>query len=59
MQALFDLTLALLRCSLALFRSRNEQAIIELTLRQQLATYAQTRSKPELTPVVSENSAEL
>ncbi len=51
MQALFDLTSALLRCSLALFRSRNEQAIIELTLRQQLATYAQTRSKPELTPL--------
>jgi hypothetical protein len=51
MQALFGLTSALLRCSLAFFRSRNEQAIIELTLRQQLATYAQTRSKPELTPL--------
>ena len=30
-------------------RSRNEQAIVELTLRQQLATYAQKQSKPRLT----------
>ena len=36
---------------LAFFRSRNQQAIVELALRQQLATYAQTRPKPKLTPV--------
>jgi transposase InsO family protein len=42
---------ALLRCAAALFRSRNQQAIVELALRQQLATYAQKRSKPRLTPL--------
>ncbi len=51
MQALLNLTAALLRCALAFIRSRNEQAIVELTLRQQLATYAQTGSKPKLTPL--------
>ena len=51
MQALLDLTTALLRCTLAFFRSRNAQAIVELALRQQLATYAQKRSKPRLTPL--------
>jgi len=40
---------ALLRCALAFFRSRNEQAIVELALRQQLATYAQKKTKPRLT----------
>ena len=49
MKALLNLTSALLRCSLAFFRSRRNQAIVELALRQQLATYAQTRSKPRLT----------
>ena len=51
MGALFSLTTALLRCTLALFRSRNQQAVVELALRQQLATYAETRSKPRLTPL--------
>jgi putative transposase len=51
MRALLNLTTALLRCGLAFFRSRNEQAIVELTLRQQLATYTQTRSNPKLTPL--------
>ncbi len=51
MQALLDLTTVLLRCTLAFLRSRNEQAIVELALRQQLATYAQTRAKPRLTPL--------
>jgi CheY-like chemotaxis protein len=41
----------LLRRILALFRSRNEQAIIELALRQQLATYAQKGPKPRIPPV--------
>jgi hypothetical protein len=40
-----------LRCTLAFFRSRREQAIVELALRQQLATYAQKRSRPTLTPL--------
>jgi hypothetical protein len=51
LQALLNLTLALLRCSLAFFRSHNEQVLVELALRQQLATYAQKQSKPKLTPL--------
>ncbi len=33
----------------ALFRSRGEQAIVELALRQQLATYSSKQSSPRLT----------
>lgn len=40
MRALLNLTMALLWCALTFFRSRREQVIIELALRQQLATYA-------------------
>ena len=50
MQALM-LIVALLHSILAFFRSHKEQAIVELALRQQLATYAQTQSKPKLTPL--------
>ena len=49
MQALFNFATLLLRCVLAFFRSRVEQTIIELALRQQLATYAQARPRPKLT----------
>jgi putative transposase len=38
----------LLRCILAFFRSREEQAIVELALRQQLSLYAQNRPRPRL-----------
>ena len=51
MRALLNLTTALLRCTLAFFRSRKEQAIVELALREQLATYAQERSQPRLRPL--------
>lgn len=51
MHALLRFTTLLLRCLPAFFRSRNEQAIVELALRQQLAIYAQNRSRPRLTPV--------
>ncbi len=51
MRALLNLTRALLRCALAFFRNRNEQAIIELALRQQLATYAQQKTRPVLSPL--------
>jgi hypothetical protein len=51
MRALLNLTTALLRCALALFRNRNEQAIVELALRQQLATYAQKQTRPVLGPL--------
>ena len=33
------------------FRSRSEQAIVELALRQQLATYEQQQTKLKLTPL--------
>jgi hypothetical protein len=49
MQALVSFATVLLRCALALFRSRKEQAIVELALRQQLAAYAQARPRPRLT----------
>ena len=39
----------LLRCAPAFFRTRNDQAIVELALRQQLATFALKRSKPRIT----------
>jgi putative transposase len=51
MPALLNLVTALLRCALAFFRSRNEQAIVELALRQQLATYALGKTRPRLTPL--------
>jgi hypothetical protein len=51
MRALLNFAMLLLRCVLAFFRSRREQAIVELALRQQLATYAQKQSKPRLTPL--------
>ena len=51
MRALFNLTFALLRCSLAFFRNHNEQVLVELALRQQLATYAQKQSKPKIIPL--------
>jgi transposase InsO family protein len=40
---------ALLHSALALFRGRSEQVVVELALRQQLAIYAQKRSRPRLT----------
>ena len=42
---------ALLHSIPALFRSRKEQVVVELALRQQLATYAHTRPRPKLTPL--------
>jgi hypothetical protein len=38
-------------CIPAFFRSRNEKALIELALRQQLATYVQRGPKARITPV--------
>lgn len=42
---------ALFRSVRALFRSRTEQALVELALRQQLAVYAHRHSRPRLRPV--------
>ncbi len=41
----------LVRCIPAFFRGRNDQAIVELALRQQLATYALRGPKPRIAPV--------
>jgi hypothetical protein len=51
MQALLHFLALILRCAPALLRSHNEQAIVELALRQQLAAYSQQKSKPEITLV--------
>ena len=45
------LVMIFLRCIPALFKSRNEQALVELALRQRLATYALTGPKPRITSV--------
>ena len=49
MQALLRFATLPLRCILAFFRTRKKQAIVELALRQQLATYARARTRPRLT----------
>ena len=51
MQALLHFLTLFIRCAPALFRSRNEQAIVELALRQQLATYSQKKTKPKIAPL--------
>jgi putative transposase len=51
MRSLVILAISLLRCLLALFRNRHDQAIVELALRQQLAVYAQPRPRPRLSPL--------
>jgi putative transposase len=40
----------LLHCILAFFRSHEEQAVVELALRQQLAIYDHERPRPRLSP---------
>jgi putative transposase len=51
MRTLAIFTLSLFRCALALFRSRGEQAIVELALRQQLVLYAHNRPRPRFSPL--------
>ena len=50
MRMLVAFSVALLRSLLALLRSREEQTIVELALRQQLAVYGHDRPRPRLTP---------
>jgi hypothetical protein len=50
-RTLINLSLTLIYSVLALFRSREEQAIVELALRQQLTIYAQDRPRPRLSPL--------
>ncbi len=51
MRTLVTFAISILRSALALFRSREEQAIVELALRQQLAVYAQNYQRPRLSPL--------
>ena len=51
MRPLLKFVMLLLRWLPAFFRSRNNQAIVELALRQQLATYALKGPKPRITSV--------
>jgi hypothetical protein len=51
MRTLVLLAISILRSLLALFRSREEQAIVEPALRQQLAVYAHDRSRPRMSPL--------
>src|SRR5258705_4165407 len=44
------LALSILRSVLALFRSRQDQAFVELALRQQLAVYARRHRRTRLSP---------
>ncbi len=50
-RVLLTYALLVLRVLPALFRSQSEQAIVELVLRQQLATYADKRARPRLSPL--------
>ena len=47
-RALLTYALLVLRVLPGLFRSQSEQAIVELVLRRQLATYADKRARPRL-----------
>jgi hypothetical protein len=47
---LLKLTTIFLRCLPAFFRSRSKQAIVELALRQQLATFAEKGRRPRIAP---------
>ncbi len=51
MRALVIFTSLLLRSLLALLRRRQEQAIVELALRQQLAVHVQKCARPKLSPL--------
>jgi transposase InsO family protein len=51
MQALLHFLALIVRCAPAFVRSRREQLIVELALRQQLATYSQKKAKPKITPL--------
>jgi len=51
MWPLLKYVMLLLRCIPAFFRSRNDQALVELALRQQLATFALKGPKPRITSV--------
>lgn len=51
LRALLPLVACVLRSTLALFRSREDQAIVEMALRQQLAVYVHGHPRPRLSPL--------
>jgi hypothetical protein len=51
MRTLVILVISILRSLPALVRGREEQAIVELALRQQLSVYSQDRPRPKLNPL--------
>jgi putative transposase len=51
MWAAATLALSILRSVIALFRSRQDQALVELALRQQLEVYARRQRRPRLSPL--------
>ena len=50
MRPFISVAFTTLRSLLGLFRTRRDQAILELALRQQLAVYAQQQRRPRLSP---------
>jgi transposase InsO family protein len=50
-RAVATFSISILRSFTALFRSRQEQAIVELALRQQLAIYARRQPRPRIAPL--------
>jgi hypothetical protein len=50
MRQLLRLVRSVLRCMPALFRSRSNQALVELALRQQLATFSEKGRRPRISP---------
>jgi len=51
MKTILQFLVFVARCAPALIRSRSDQAIVELTLRQQIAAYAAKKPKLRLTPL--------
>ena len=50
-RALLTFVVLIVRSAIALFRSRGNQAIVELALRQQLAVYVHRHPRPRLSPL--------
>src|SRR5258705_5402182 len=51
LRALTFLAVSIVRSAIALFRTRENQAIVELALRQQLAVYVHRHPRPRLSPL--------
>ena len=50
-RAVITLWISILRSTAALLRSREDQALVELALRQQLAIYARRHKRPQIAPL--------